>query len=220
MFRRQVAVKIQHWTRCFGRLSCMEPGADSWPVVFDWGLLAGYSWACGAASMISQQPQAGLTVGPWVNWGPGLSWFDVTYDALRWGGDRRPAPSPLEQEVALGHGEHVGGLAGEQFPIGADFVGFGVHLHVGLVGVELHVGFAEAADGVDRFGGLLQADLGGDARFDGRLGHKADTGGGDRAPVAAEHRSHVDGLRGRDARVGVTHLRPGDRAPLQSQSRA
>ncbi|WP_255538001.1 hypothetical protein [Halomicronema sp. CCY15110] len=40
--------------------------------------------------MISQQHQAGLTVGPWVNWGLGLSWFDVTCDALRVGSDRWP----------------------------------------------------------------------------------------------------------------------------------
>ena len=69
---------------------------------------------------------------------------------------------PLKQEVPLGHREDVGGLASEQFPIGPDFIGFGVDLHVGLIGVELHVGFADAADGMNGFGWFLQANLGRD----------------------------------------------------------
>ena len=33
-----------------------------------------------------------------------------------------------EQEVALRHGQHVGGLAGQQLAVGADLVGLGVDL--------------------------------------------------------------------------------------------
>lgn len=62
---------------------------------------------------------------------------------------RNFASRDLKQEVPLGHGQHICRFTDKQFSIGADLVGFGVDLHVGLVGVELHVGFAETANGVD-----------------------------------------------------------------------
>ena len=56
--------------------------------------------------------------------------------------------APLEQEVTLRHGQDRGRLAGQQHPIGAHLVGFGVHVDDRSGGVELHGRSADAGTGI------------------------------------------------------------------------
>src|SRR3712207_6740646 len=75
-----------------------------------------------------------------------------------------------EQEVALSHGKHPGGLADEQLAVGAHVVGFGIDLDDGRGVVEDHALLADAAANVlDRHEGLLHGELSGKTVFDGGL---------------------------------------------------
>src|SRR5574338_1071635 len=49
-----------------------------------------------------------------------------------------------EEEVTLGHGKGCGRLAGEELAVGANLVGFGIDLDVGLPIVVDHVGLVDA----------------------------------------------------------------------------
>src|SRR3954452_15546211 len=64
-----------------------------------------------------------------------------------------------EQEVALSHGKNLRGFADEQFPIGANIVGFGIDLdHRGCI-VEHHILLANAAANIfDRDKRLLNPE--------------------------------------------------------------
>src|SRR5690349_15749528 len=50
-----------------------------------------------------------------------------------------------EEEIALRHRQLGGGLAGEQFAVGAHLVGLGIDLELRLQGVVHHVALADAA---------------------------------------------------------------------------
>ena len=116
----------------------------------------------------------------------------------------------LKQEVALRHRQDIGGFAGEEFAVGADFVGFGIDFDGGEVVVELHVALGELADVGDGEDLAFEAQLVGDAVLDRRLGDEGEGGGVDGVAVAGEHGTHVDGLGGGDAGVRVAHLCPGN----------
>ena len=52
---------------------------------------------------------------------------------------------PSVEKVALRHRQLRCGLAGQQFPIGAHFIGFGMHFDFRRRGVQFQVRFANAA---------------------------------------------------------------------------
>ena len=56
-----------------------------------------------------------------------------------------------------------GGVAGKQFAVGADFVGFRIDLHVGQGIVEFQVTLAEGAEIGDENRAFVQVELGGNA---------------------------------------------------------
>ena len=64
-----------------------------------------------------------------------------------------------EQEVALGERQLGRGLAGEQFTVGADFVGLGVYLDFRAGIVEQHVSLADRAGVLHRQRRFLQPVL-------------------------------------------------------------
>ena len=135
-----------------------------------------------------------------------------------------PRPSPLararagisEQEVALRHGQHGRGLAGEQLAVGADLVGLGVDLD--------HRAWPRCGSSTPcrcRRGCCAPRR----ARAAGRSGGgcASSTAAAEtkwtalataERPIAAEHRAVVDRLRGRDRGVGVAHGGGGDGAAL------
>ena len=50
-----------------------------------------------------------------------------------------------EQEIALGHGQHLGRLTGEQLAVGEHLVGLGIDLHLGQGAVVAHGGLTNGA---------------------------------------------------------------------------
>ena len=44
----------------------------------------------------------------------------------------------LEQKIALGHRQHIGGGAGQELAVGADLIGFGIDLDAGRCAVVDH----------------------------------------------------------------------------------
>src|SRR5579864_5945187 len=87
----------------------------------------------------------------------------------------------LKQEISLGQRQHAGGLAGEQFAVGADFVGFGIDLEFGRGRIMNHVALADAAAVLHGDGVLGETDLFRNAGFERDSRNKSQTSGRDGA---------------------------------------
>ncbi|MEY5032205.1 MAG: hypothetical protein RL354_1236, partial [Planctomycetota bacterium] len=63
-----------------------------------------------------------------------------------------------EQKIALSHGQHARGFAGQQFAIGLDRIGFRIDLHPWREAVQDHVGLAQGANSLDGHHRLAQRE--------------------------------------------------------------
>ena len=88
-----------------------------------------------------------------------------------------------------------------------------------MIVVQLHLFFAHLSGVGHSHSSFLQTDLLGNAPIYRRLGDKGEGCGCDRATEATEHGPHVDWLRRGNTGIGIPHLRPRDRAPLDYQLR-
>mmetsp|Transcript_84460 Transcript_84460/g.212974 ORF Transcript_84460/g.212974 Transcript_84460/m.212974 type:complete len:215 (-) Transcript_84460:328-972(-) len=122
--------------------------------------------------------------------------------------------SQSEEEVLPGQWQRLRRVAHEALAVRRDLESLGVDADVGRRRVVDHVRLADAPRLPRHFDALREAILLSHAGVRRRLRHEAHARGAHGLPEGAEHRPHQHGLRGWDGRVGVAHLCPSDRAPL------
>mmetsp|Transcript_27196 Transcript_27196/g.56243 ORF Transcript_27196/g.56243 Transcript_27196/m.56243 type:complete len:751 (+) Transcript_27196:184-2436(+) len=125
----------------------------------------------------------------------------------------------LKEKVFLRQRKLLQRFAMQDLAVGRDLERVRIDFHPGQGIVQDHVEFAHGAAVRDAFHGLGEAvfflHVALSSRGGGHKGHRSVVGAGAAAGlVGSKHGAHLDGLRGGDAGVGVSHLGPGDRASL------
>src|SRR5579862_4463804 len=136
-----------------------------------------------------------------------------------WVSDSYSAPTILgvtfhesEQEITLREGKQFGRFALQQFAVGADLISFRVHVDLRQGVIPFKIFLSELSAAADGLNALAQAVATGDALALAGLADKGDRTKRRCLSETAEHRPHENGLRCRDARIGIAHLCPRDDA--------
>src|ERR1044072_6737393 len=93
----------------------------------------------------------------------------------------------LKQEISLGQRQHAGGFTGEQFAVGANFIGFWIDLELGRGRIVNHVALADAAAVLHSCGALCETDLLRNTGFERDFRKKSQTSGSDGSREGAKH---------------------------------